>query len=401
MTPNGYAWRHFRLWENACVLHGIDQGTAAHLSGIISAMSGAPGGEYRAPAMQAVVAQAMYERFGDNERVLPSVALNASPDPNPYRLPSRASPVHLTNIDGLTDTLSTRGGQWSDAQRGMPLRDVADFEDLALSQSLPSSSLDDRIRARLRKMKGRSTSATDSVLHQLYDGIGGISKVLAKDVMTILANTPGTEHITNEIHWGVFNTPYGVSISTNDGDSGPSVDAIELALKLLKSNLTSSITLRLPGVSGYHFDTHGFPVGDHFVNVWAAIEEAGRLLGEMKSTPVAGGKTLLDDTLVVMLSDFARTWPDASDHWPTTSVVLLGGGIETNRMIGNYDVANFSPYSQGYLSSPVDVLNLETRVVENRAPKSADVVATILKTLGINEFFIPGGYGEIVGARRM
>jgi Protein of unknown function (DUF1501) len=396
-TPNGYAWRHFNLWENSCVVHGVDHGTAAHLSGIISAMSGAPGGEYRSPAMQAVVANAFYNQLGDGDRVLPSVAINTAPDPNPFNLPSIASPVHLLNIGGLQDTLSMRGGQWRAAQRDLPLQSVADWEE-QLSATVPSSQVDNHIRARLRKLKGLSTPKTDQMLNSLYDGVGGISKVLAKDVMAILEATPGTEHITNSIYWGSLGTPYGISITTNTADSGPAVEGIELALKLLKSNLSSAVTLRLSGISDYNFDTHGVPEGEQFTNTWATMEEVGRILGEMKLTPTAGGSTLLDDTLVVVHSDFARTWPHAGGHWPVNSVVLAGGGINTNRMIGAYDTD--APSFDGYYGTPVDIRNIETNVVEHRPPKTADIVATIMTILGIENFFIPGGYGEVLGVRQ-
>jgi hypothetical protein len=397
-TPNGYAWRHFNLWENTCVLHGVDHGTAAHLSGIISAMSGAPGGEYRSPAMQAVVANAFYNQLGDNDRVLPSVAINTAPDPNPFGLPSIASPVHLLNIAGLQDTLSMRGGHWQGNQRDVPLQSVADWEE-QLSASIPSSTIDQHIRQRLRKLQGRSTPKTDRMLASIYDGVGGISKILAKDVMTILEATPGTEHINDSIFWGVFSgAPFGISITSSEADSGPTGEGIDLALKLLKSNLSSAVTLRLAGIGDFNFDTHGVPEGEQFAHTWATMEQVGRILGEMKLTPTAGGRTLLDDTLVVVHSDFARTWPHAGGHWPVSSVVVAGGGIQTNRMIGNYDFA--APGIDGYYGTPVDIRNIETQVVERRPPKTADVVATILSILGIEDFFIPGGYGEVLGIRQ-
>jgi hypothetical protein len=398
-TPNGYAWRHFQLWENTTVLHGVDHGTAAHLSGIISAMSGAPGGEYRSPAIQAVVANAMYNRFGDNDRVIPSVAINNAPDPNPFGLPAISSPVGLVDIGGLQDTLSMRGGHWSAALRNQPLREVADFDEMNLA-TIPSTAIDDVVRRRLRKLRGRSTTATDQMLRTLYDGVGGISKVLAKDVMTILERTPGTEYNLNgAIHWSALASPYGVSVTTDSADSAPSGEGIELALKMLKSNLSSAVTLRLNGISDYNFDSHGFAEGDHFVNLWAVMENVGRILGEMKQTPTTAGRTLLDDTLVMVTSDFARTWPHAQDHWPVTSVLLAGGGIHTNRAIGGYDTNNFAEYTSGYLGKAIDIRNIETGVMERRVPTSADVVATALKVLGIDDFFIPGGYGEIDGVR--
>jgi uncharacterized protein (DUF1501 family) len=54
---------------------------------------------------------------------------------------------------------------------------------------------------------------------------------------------------------------------------------------------------------------------------------------------------LLEDTLVVVLSEMGRTprlngpvdeFP-GKDHWPTTTAMLIGGGLEGNRVIGGTD----------------------------------------------------------------
>ncbi len=100
--------------------------------------------------------------------------------------------------------------------------------------------------------------------------------------------------------------------------------------------------------------------------------------------------TLLDETLVVIFSEFGRTWPSGGDHWPYTSVALLGGNIEGNRQIGNYDVP------KGAVGVPVKIVEEGSTAVE-RVPTSADVCSTIYNALGARDHFIPGGFGEIQG----
>ena len=129
-----------------------------------------------------------------------------------------------------------------------------------------------------------------------------------------------------------------------------------------------------------------------------------RFLGEMKMTTV-NGKSLLDDTLVVIFSEFSRTWAHGSgqdfyyndDHWPYTSVTFAGGGVAGGRTIGGYDVENFSLGPRGL---PVGVRE-EGGEQTTRPPRSADIVATVCSIMGLelNDFFIPGGYGEILGVR--
>ncbi|MBL4637057.1 MAG: DUF1501 domain-containing protein [Kofleriaceae bacterium] len=119
----------------------------------------------------------------------------------------------------------------------------------------------------------------------------------------------------------------------------------------------------------------------------------------MKATPAPNGNgTLLDDTLVMVFSEFSRTWPNSGtcDHWPITSTVFAGGGITGNRMIGGYDFSGMAANTTGPRGAAVDVIE-EGGDAANRAPRSADIVHTALKILGIDDFFIPGGSAEIVG----
>ena len=153
------------------------------------------------------------------------------------------------------------------------------------------------------------------------------------------------------------------------------------------------------------FDTHnGFGHGFSCAHGRGMMDNVARFLGELKATPAPGkpGKTLLDDTLVLVMSEFGRSWasrgndgtyslPD--DHHPFTSVAFAGGNVAGNRQVGTY-----TPRGLGV---PVDIIE-ENGQASKRVPRSADVVSTALRImgLGLHDFFIPGGYGEVVGLRR-
>src|SRR5262249_22172322 len=126
--------------------------------------------------------------------------------------------------------------------------------------------------------------------------------------------------------------------------------------------------------------------------------------GELKSTPAPGlpGKSLLDDTLVIVVSEFGRTWAAkggsgyslGDDHHPFTSIVYAGGNVAGNRQVGGYEVPSG-------LGVPVDIVE-ENGQASQRVPRAADGITTALRVLGLDfhDFFIPGGYGEVTGIRR-
>ncbi|HZH75334.1 MAG TPA: DUF1501 domain-containing protein [Archangium sp.] len=153
------------------------------------------------------------------------------------------------------------------------------------------------------------------------------------------------------------------------------------------------------------FDTHNaFGHGFSCANGRGLMDCVARFMGELKATPAPGkpGKTLLDDTLVLVMSEFGRSWasrgsdgtyylPD--DHHPFTSVGFAGGNVAANRQVGSYTTRG--------LGVPVDIIE-ENGQPSKRVPRAADVVTTALRILGLgtHDFFIPGGYGEVTGIRK-
>jgi len=166
-------------------------------------------------------------------------------------------------------------------------------------------------------------------------------------------------------------------------------------LKLLKSNLATSLAIQVPVLN---LDTHSEGHGIQFLRERAAFDAVGRLLGIMKNSPTSEGTgSLLDETLVLIISEFSRTWPrsNSCDHWPATSVAFVGGGVARNRMIGDYRIATAAPTSSaGFVGQ-----ELAFDDGSRRQPRAADVVHTALRIMGIQDFFIPGGSNEIVGVR--
>jgi hypothetical protein len=398
-APHGYAWSFYKLWENCAVVHGVDMGTAAHESGIVSAMCGVAGADYRAPGIHSVVANAFYDQF-EAQRPLGCVTVGDAPVPNQLDLRGEAAPTVMQSIDSLASTLSERSDTAWQGLRNRAKKAQVDYAGEPAGE-IATNPMDDRALRRIRALRGKTNSKTDAFYERLHSGYQGVSKVLARDVVTLLEATPAVE-FSPAPTWAIysdvshFGSSYGGGTTSDAG--GTWDERFALTLKLLKSNLASAVSLSCPGIQGFYFDTHSNPA-IQFPFVRAVFDVIGRLLGEMKSTPIGGGRTLLDDTLVMITSEFARTWPmsGTSDHWPTTSVMFVGGGVAPNRMVGGYDFSP-GPGAVGYVGKTVNLLDEGGQPIA-RPPRSGDVIHTALRILGVQDFFIPGGSGEILGLR--
>lgn len=399
-TPIGWSWMHDNLFERACIVHGIDVGTAAHLSGKVSMMCGVAGPKYRSPAMHAFVAEAYADRFP--ERPLQSVSVAQGLVPDSVGLGPAATPTRISSTASLENALSERSDiAWGGLRDREPHPQFA-FDGGPISQAIDTNAIDEFVLARSRRLYGTVNSGTNRFYEDFYETYKIVSKQLALDLVTKLEQTAGWENF--DAPWANPNGPGpgGVKFGlANGGDSGSLwSDSFDLTLKLFKADLCSAISLEVPGVDGFHFDTHAGETGakQQYLHVRAVLEIIGRLLHELQATPSTGGKSLLDDTVVLVFSEFSRTWPGtACDHWPATSVVMAGGGIAGNRQVGSFDL-NAGGYSPIGMPIPLRNEGGGNDIIE-RAPKSADVVYTVLQLLGIEDVFIPGGVAEILGVR--
>lgn len=398
-TPLGWAWKHDNLFEHASVLHGIDVGTAAHLSGKVSMMCGVAGPKFRSPAVHAFVAAAAADSFPN--RPLQSVAVGRGLTPDPVHLGPAATPTTIRSTASLEGTLSERSDHAWSGLRDRAAHPQYSFAGIPQEQAIDTNAIDEFVLARSRRLYGGVNTGTHRFYEDFYDTYSIVSKQLGLDLVTQLEQTPGWENFVPT--WAAPSgvAPYGVKFGlANGGDSGSQwSDSFNLTLKLLKADLCSAISMEVPSLGGFLFDTHDGTTGaqQQYLHGRVVFEIIGRLLHEMKATPTGNG-SLLDDTLVMVHSEFSRTWPGSGcDHWPSTSVLLAGGGIVGNRQIGNFDLGA-SGYSPIGVPIPLRNEGGGNDIIE-RTPKSADVVYTVLQAMGIENVFIPGGVAEIVGVR--
>jgi uncharacterized protein (DUF1501 family) len=160
-------------------------------------------------------------------------------------------------------------------------------------------------------------------------------------------------------------------------------DQARVAVDALAGGVSRCVTLAFAGSQGQGWDTHAQNDPDQSVlweDLFAGLLRLQVLLNETPGTKAA---TLADETLVVVLSEIART-PALNgllgkDHWPYTSALLVGPGITGNRVIGGFDDA--------FYGSLVDAASGETS--ESGAVLSAEALgATLLEYAGVD----PGEY---------
>ena len=145
----------------------------------------------------------------------------------------------------------------------------------------------------------------------------------------------------------------------------------DLGQSMLEQAIKASELMRLGlsrcamiGIDG-GFDTHA---GN---NQQAVMQEAfflalDELFDHLSSTPGNSATWLIDEVVVVALSDFGRTpllnGGNGKDHWPFGSALIAGSGVAGNRVVGRTDDGLSSvpiDFASGVESASGDLLGCE------------------------------------------
>jgi len=105
---------------------------------------------------------------------------------------------------------------------------------------------------------------------------------------------------------------------------------VQVALAAYSAGLSVSVSVSRGG-----FDTHGNHDQNHLPNLIDFVNAAEFAMQEAERMGIA------DKVAVVMGSDFGRTpgynGGNGKDHWPISSMMMMGPGIPGNRVIGGTD----------------------------------------------------------------
>lgn len=131
-------------------------------------------------------------------------------------------------------------------------------------------------------------------------------------------------------------------IDTNNvyGDCGDSfMMNLDVALSAMEAGLIRSTIVEDYGFCGWRWDTHYDLVEQsyHFELLFSGLN---RLMEELSSRFDPNGTRLIDKTTVVVLSEMGRhpklNYIGGKDHWPVTSMMVVGG-LKGGRMIGEFN----------------------------------------------------------------
>lgn len=117
---------------------------------------------------------------------------------------------------------------------------------------------------------------------------------------------------------------------------GDLVAECQLAARLLGVGLSRCVS-----ITTGDFDSHAMNHVYQQLNFEALFTGLTALMDALSGTEGTSGGTLADETVVVVLSEMGRTprlnLDDGKDHWPYTSALLIGAGLEGDRVVGGFD----------------------------------------------------------------
>ena len=183
------------------------------------------------------------------------------------------------------------------------------------------------------------------------------------DAAKILIDTPGINQVFS--FTAADHATYG---STSIGDS----------LLVARNVIASDKGTRFVQVTFTGWDHHSNIYGKTGNSIYSQSKTLddgmGALLNDLSTMPGSNGKTLLDDTLIVIVGEFGRTFGPLTanggrDHNLRMSAVFAGGGIRGGHAMGKTDAV-------GQVATDFGSFDRDVR--------PEDVASTIYSALGID-----------------
>lgn len=142
-------------------------------------------------------------------------------------------------------------------------------------------------------------------------------------------------------------------------------DQARVAVDALSIGLSRCVSLSHPGPS-FGWDTHENNDANQSPLWEGLFDGLNELMTLLDLTPGQSGATLADETMVVVLSEMGRT-PQLNaargkDHWPYTSVMMVGAGVSGGQTIGGFDEEYYGKlvdFASGEVATSGEVLSSE------------------------------------------
>ncbi len=165
-----------------------------------------------------------------------------------------------------------------------------------------------------------------------------------------------------------------------------------VGVNALSLGLSRCITMGHSGGGINGWDTHS-QNDDQQAPLWENLFSGlNQLMALLHSTPGTAAPTLAEETTVVVMSEMGRT-PALNanlgkDHWPFTSVMMVGDSITGDRVVGGFDdgwMGQSVDFGSGEVSGSGRLLTVEA------------VGATLLEHLGVDHAEYVTGTGPLTG----
>jgi len=150
-----------------------------------------------------------------------------------------------------------------------------------------------------------------------------------------------------------------------------------VARQLLEGGRGARFVMVSVGGWDMHSNIYDKAAGTNLYTQTAQLDPAlGSLIADLKATPgKAAGRTLFDETLVVVAAEFGRTvgalnGQRGRDHFAINSVLFAGGGVKGGQVIGTTDAAGATITDSG--------------VTGRTELRAEDIACTVYSALGID-----------------
>ncbi|MFT5681613.1 MAG: hypothetical protein ACI8RZ_002519 [Myxococcota bacterium] len=216
-----------------------------------------------------------------------------------------------------------------------------------------------------------ASSAVDRYLQRRAAGRNSISRSLTDDDLSAAYEESLSRSIDLKDYRYVMDFTGGADLASQ---GAVAVDALRLGL-------SRCVTLGHSGSAmGLGWDTHADNDDTQSALFEGLFQGLGQLMTLLASTPGEFGGSLADETIVVVLSEMGRTAQlnatAGKDHWPYTSMMLLGPGLTTDRVVGGYD--------EGYYGLDIDPASGDTAAGSGHILTAESVGATLLTLAGMD-----------------
>ncbi len=270
--------------SRSLILNGVQVPSVAHANCLRLIMTGSTSTERS--DWPAILAHTRAEDFA-----LPHIVIQGPAYPG-----SAGSAVTRTGSSGqLEGMLSGSIIDWSDQQTGRP-------------NSQAEAQMDSYLARRLAAVADTHSSAAMRERAEYYLTAQGRAAEL-KDLATVLNWSSGTD-LSSQIN---------------------------LATDALSMGISRCAMIS----SGYGWDTHtdnDMLQSDNFEGLFSSLLE---LMEKLSAMPGTSTDFLIDETMVVVMSEMGRTpqlnSSEGKDHWPYTSVLMTGPRITGDRVVGAFD----------------------------------------------------------------